>query len=128
MYSIDCLPKSNGKMVILVVVDRLPKYDHFIVMIHPYIAKTIVDILMHEIVILHGIPTSNISDRNPIFVSRFWKDLFHLIGTTLCMIIVNHPQINGQTLSLSRSVETYLRCLILVKSKQWSKCLLCAEY
>ncbi|KAL0545305.1 hypothetical protein IC582_015183 [Cucumis melo] len=59
---IDGLPKAKGWDVILVVVDRLSKYSHFLALKHPYTAKTVAEIFVKEIVRLHGFPTSIVSD------------------------------------------------------------------
>jgi hypothetical protein len=65
------LPKSKGNEAIFVVVDRLSKYNHFILLKHPYTAKTIAEVFVREVVVLHGIPLSIVSDRDPIFMSSF---------------------------------------------------------
>lgn len=72
------LPKSRGYEAVLVVVDRLSKYGHFIAIKHPYIARSIADVFVKEVVRLHGIPGSIVSDRDPLFVSNFWRELFKL--------------------------------------------------
>ena len=77
------LPKSKGIDTILVVVDRLSKYAHFYPLIHPFIAKQVVELFAREIIRLHGIPQSIVSDRAPIFMSGFWKELFRLQGSKL---------------------------------------------
>ena len=71
MDFITCLPKSNGFEAILVVVDRLSKYSHFIPFKHPFTARSIAAIFVKEVVRLHGIPESILSDRDPLFVSIF---------------------------------------------------------
>ena len=78
MDFIEGLPKSGGKDVILVVVDRLSKYAHFLGLSHPYTASTVVTVLLDNIFKLHGLPYSIISDRDPIFVSCFWEEFFKL--------------------------------------------------
>lgn len=61
------LPKSKGFDALLVVVDRLSKYNHFILLKHPYTAKSIAKIFVREVVRHHGIPKSIVSDRGPLF-------------------------------------------------------------
>lgn len=95
---------------------------------HPYITISIADQFMIEVVRLHGLPTSIVSDRDLVFVSRFWKELFRLYDTILCMSTTNHPHIDEQTESLYRSLETYLRCFAMERLRQWNCWLPWAEY
>jgi hypothetical protein len=62
MDFISGFPKSIGKDVILVVVDRLTKYAQFVPLSHPYSVQTVVDAFMTNIIKLHGSPTSIVSD------------------------------------------------------------------
>ncbi|KAL2245979.1 UNVERIFIED_CONTAM: Retrovirus-related Pol polyprotein from transposon [Sesamum indicum] len=78
MDFIEGLPNSEGKDSILVVVDRLTKYSHFISLRHPYAATSIAKVFFDNIYKLHGLPVSIISDRDKVFTSRFWKELFTL--------------------------------------------------
>ena len=71
MDFIEGLPNSKGYSVIMVMVDRLSKYSHFIPLAHPYIASTVARTFMDNIFKLHGIPHSIVSDRDAIFTSRF---------------------------------------------------------
>lgn len=77
------LPKSENFDTILVVVDHLSKYFHFIPLRHPYTAKSIATHFCEEIVRLHGIPQSIVSDCDPLFFSSFWHELFKLSQTCL---------------------------------------------
>ena len=64
--------------MILVVVDRLTKYAHFIVLSHPYTAFKVASVYMHFVFKLYGMPASVVSDRDPIFSSCFWSELIKL--------------------------------------------------
>ncbi|GAA0174942.1 hypothetical protein LIER_28219 [Lithospermum erythrorhizon] len=80
------LPKSGGFTIILVVVNRVSKYVHFIGMAHPYTAKSVANSFYKDVVRLHGIPRSLLSDRDPVFLSAFWTEIFRLSQTTICML------------------------------------------
>jgi len=81
MDFIGGLPKAQGKDNILVVVDRLTKYAHFFALSHPYTAKEVAELFIKELVRLHGFPASIVSDRDRLFMSLFWKELFKKAGT-----------------------------------------------
>ncbi|XP_014491049.1 uncharacterized protein LOC106753708 [Vigna radiata var. radiata] len=89
------LPKSQGHDAILVVVDKLSKYAHFVVLKHPFSAKTVAKIFTREIIKLHGIPVSIVSDRDLLFLSIFWREIFKAQGTQLKMSTTYHPEMDG---------------------------------
>ncbi len=81
MDFINGLPTLHGMNSILVVVDRLSKSAHFVALAHPYTAKLVAGKFIESIVKLHGMLKSIITDRDPIFVSRFWQEFFKMSGT-----------------------------------------------
>lgn len=80
---IEGLPKSQGKDVILVVVDRLSKYAHFLSLQHPYTAQSVAKSFLDGVFKLHGMPVTMTSDRDPVFLSSSWQELFTLQGVHL---------------------------------------------
>lgn len=128
MDFIEGLPTSHGFSVILVVVDRFSKYDHFLPLSHPYSASQVATIFLANVFKLHGMPKTIVSDRDPIFTSSFWQELFHLQGISLAFSSAYHPQSDGQTEALNKCLETFLRCYAGTKPKEWSVWLPMAEW
>nr|GEV02201.1 retrotransposable element Tf2 [Tanacetum cinerariifolium] len=112
----------------MVVVDRLSKYNHFISLAHPFNAPQISQIFLDNIYKLHGFPESIVSDRDKVFISLFWKELFKLLQVKLLMSTAYHPQTDGQTEVVNRSLKCYLRCIYGEKPKEWNKWLSFAEW
>nr|XP_025607725.1 uncharacterized protein LOC112701142 [Arachis hypogaea] len=103
MDFIGGLQQSKGMDTILVVVDRLSKYTHFYLLAHPFSAKDIALLFIKEVVHLHGFPSSIVSDRDKIFMSAFWFEVFKQDGTSLKMSSVYHPRTDSQTEAVNKS-------------------------
>lgn len=117
MDFIEGLLKSEDFDSLLVVVDRLSKYSHFIPLKHPYTASGVAAIVVKEVVKLHGIFRSIILDRDKIFLSHFWTKLFRLQGNFLQKSTAYHPQTDEQTEVVNRYLEAYLQCFAYDKPR-----------
>jgi hypothetical protein len=125
---IEALPRVRGKSVILTVVDRFSKYCHFIALAHPYSAESVAQAFFTEIVRLHGMPQSIVSDRDPVFTSTFWRELMRLMGAKLHMTTAFHPQSDGQSEAANKVISMYLRCYTGDRPRDWLRWLPWAEY
>ncbi|GJX25327.1 ty3-gypsy retrotransposon protein [Tanacetum coccineum] len=95
MDFITGLLASKGLTVILVVVDRFSKYAHFDTLPTSFNAPKVVGLFMEIVVKHHGFPKTIVSDRDSIFMSKFWKQLFEASGTQLNHSTAYHPQTDG---------------------------------
>ena len=96
MYFVVGFPKTtNIHDSIWVIVDRLTKAAHFLPIKITYSLEQLVDLYVKEIVRLHGVPMSIISDRDSRFTSTFWRSVHRAIGTKLKFSIAFHPQTDG---------------------------------
>ena len=112
MDFIEDLPISGTQSCILVVVDTFSKYAHFIPLSHPFTALTVATAFMNNVYKLHGLPQAIVSDRDRVFTSHFWQELFKLTNTQLRMTSAYHPQFDGQTKRVNQCLKTYLRCFV----------------
>jgi hypothetical protein len=103
------LPRAQGKDCIFVVVDRLTKFSHFFPIATDFSATQVAELFFREVVKLHGLPKTIITDRDIRFIITFWKELFKLVGTTLTPSTSYHPHTDGQTEIVKKWVEGYLR-------------------
>jgi hypothetical protein len=114
------LPRtSTNHDAIWVVVDRLTKSTHFISIRMNYSLDKLVEIYVNEIVRLHGVPVSIVSDRDPRFTSRFWGSLQKALGTKLNFSTAFHPQTDGQSERTIQILEDMLRACVLDFKGSW---------
>ncbi|KAK8942809.1 hypothetical protein KSP39_PZI009568 [Platanthera zijinensis] len=129
MDFITGLPRSpRGHDSVWVIVDRLIKCVHFVPFQIGYSMKKIAELYLNEVIRLHGVPVSIVSDRDSRFMSRFWKSLQEGLGTDLRYSTAYHPQTNGQTERVNHIVEDMIRCYILDYGGAWDERLRLMEF
>lgn len=79
---VEGLRKSGSANAILVVVDKYSTFAHFISLRHPFTAATVAKLFMDSVYRYHGLPKSIVTDRDRVFTSRLWHELFKLAGVT----------------------------------------------
>lgn len=128
MDFLTCFPKSDGYSSIIVVVDRFSKYATFIPA--PPICDAVVTakLFVKHIVKQWGVPKSIVSDRDPRFTGRFWRELFKLLGSDLDFSTAFHPQTDGQTERVNGLLEIYLRHYVSANQKDWARLLDTAQF
>jgi hypothetical protein len=128
MDFVDGLPQSGSANCIMVVVDKFTKYNHFIPLKHPYTAQSVAKQFLNQVYKLHGLPESIVSDRDSVFTSNFWKELFRLANVQLRLSSAYHRQSDGQSERVNRCMETYLRCFVSAYPKKWIEWLQLAQF
>ena len=113
---------------IMVIVEKLIKSAHFIMVKSTYKAVSIADVFMKEIFRLHDIPKVVISDRDEKLTGNFWKALFKGLGTQLNFSIVYHPQADGKTVRVNNILEDMLRMYVMDKPGKWEDHLRLVEF
>ncbi|RVW61807.1 Transposon Tf2-8 polyprotein [Vitis vinifera] len=123
------LPRTlGGNNAIWVIVDRLTKSAHFLPMKVNFSLDRLASLYVKEIVRMHGVPVSIVSDRDPRFTSRFWHSLQKALGTKLSFSTAFHPQTDGQSERVIQVLEDLLRACILDLQGNWDDHLPLVEF
>ena len=113
--------KQQKHDYVWVIVDKLTKSAHFISVRMDYYMDQLAELYVEEIVRLHGVPLSIVSDRDSHFTSRFWKELQSTLGTKLKFSTTFHPQTDGQSERLIQVLEDMLRGCVMEFSGSWDR-------
>ncbi len=122
------LSLSDGKTVLLTVVDRFSKATHFIPLPKLPSARETATIVLDHVFRIHGLPVDVVSDRGPTFVSKFWTEFCRQLGATASLSSGYHPQTNGQAERANQDLERVLRCVASAEPSSWSSRLTMVEY
>ncbi|KAL2243581.1 UNVERIFIED_CONTAM: Transposon Tf2-12 polyprotein [Sesamum indicum] len=114
------LPRTFRKHdAIWVIVDRLTKAAHFLPVRVTDSLDKLAGLYLSEIVRLHGVPISIVSDRDPRFTSRFWESLQRALGTKLHFSTAFHPQTDGQSERTIQTLEDMMRACTMEFKGNW---------
>ena len=129
MDFITQLPKSEGCSTVWVIIDRFTKMVHFIsIKDGKKTAEGCAKLFLQNIWKLHGLPSSIISDRDPVFIGEFWAKLMGRLDVRLRKSTTFHPQTDGQTERVNQSLEQYLHQYCNNEQDNWYDLLPLAEY
>ena len=124
MDLIGPLPRSHsGNDAIVVFVDKLTKVVHYVATTMQVTAPGLASLFLREVVRLHGVPKSILSDRDPRFTANFWSAFWSRLGTKLAMSTAYHPQSDGQTERANRTLESVLRSCVDFEQRNWDEML-----
>jgi len=105
------------------VVDRFSKMAHFIPCQKTSNATHITNSFFREVVRLHGLPKSIVSDKDTKFVGKFWRTVWKRLGTNLSFSSSYHHHIDGHTEVVNKSMVNLLRSLVTEQGHQWDQIL-----
>ena len=109
--------------IITTIIDQLTSQVHLVPTTMTVTARGIAWLILKEVVRLHGIPESIVSDRDTKFTPIFWKELHRLMGSKLLMSTAFHLQTDGATKRANRSIAQILRTVVSNDQRDWSdKC------
>jgi len=125
MDFITKLPKSKDPSTeivydsILVMVDKLTKYTHFVPYKETFTAEQLANTVMDRLVRYHGLPRIFLTDRGSVFTSKFWNTLITRLGIKHKLSTAYHPETDGQTERMNQTLEVYLRHYVNYRQDNW---------
>ena len=125
----DRLPKTSRKNdAVWVIVDRLTKSAHFLPIKWGITLEQLARKYIDEVVRLHGVPLSIVSDRHPRFTSRFYGSLQEALGTKVSFSTAFHPQTDGQSERTIQTLENMMRACVLEFQGSWDNYISLMEF
>lgn len=117
----------NGNNQIWVVACRTTKQAHFIPCRTTDDASTLAQLFIEYVFKYHGFPDSHVTDRNPKFTSKFWTALQKELGIKALMSTAAHPQTDGQSEAIVKTIQQMLRPY-LIRGSDWEQLLPALEF
>ena len=129
MDEVSGIPKSDGYDAIWVFIDKFSKMAHFVpITKEGFTAESLADIFLTHVYRLHGLPRTIVSDRDPRINNEFWKTIFNRLGTKLNISSSYHPQTDGQSEVMVRTLIDMLRAFVNSNQDDWNQFLSCVEF
>jgi transposase InsO family protein len=119
MDFVGLFPKSAGCGYLWVIMCRFTSNVHLIPINTMTQAIKLSRIFVREIVWLHGLPKSIVSDRDSKFTSAWWREVHRLLGAKLLMSTAFHPQMDGATKRANQSIGQMMRSMVRADQKDW---------
>jgi transposase InsO family protein len=127
MDFITKLPESNGYDSILVVRDRTSKMVHLLPCHTTITASETAELYINNVTKHHGNPEKILTDRDPLFTSKFWKEYLRQMGIKRVLTTAYHPEANAQVERINHSIQQYLRAYVNYAQTNWREYLTFAE-
>ncbi|MBW0497694.1 hypothetical protein O181_037409 [Austropuccinia psidii MF-1] len=128
MDFITQFPLSNKFDSILVIVDTFSKMAVFIPPMSSITSLDLAHLFIKNIFSKDGLPSSIVSDRDPLSVSSFWTNLFHQLKISRDLSTAYHPETDGQTERVNQILEKYLWMYVSYHQDNWNTWLPLAEF
>ena len=119
---------SQGNDAILTFIDRLTKQAHFVPTRVTVGAREVAALYMQHVYRLHGLSKSIVSDRDPRFTAELFRAIFKQLGVRLDFSTANHPQTDGQTERVHRTIGQILRSAVNHRQNSWEEVLPMCEF
>jgi transposase InsO family protein len=103
---------QSGHANYILVVDKLTKDNHFSPLRYPFTAASVAKLFLDQVYMFHGMPLAIVSDRDRVFTTKFWQELFRLADVQLRLSSAYHTQFDGQIERVNQCMESFHRCFV----------------
>jgi hypothetical protein len=122
------MPESNSHSKIWVIIDQLIMMAHFLPLSTDTPIKDLANLYLKDVWRLHGLPSTEVSDRDTCFQYKFWLPLMELLKVDMRLSTAFHPQTDGKTEKVNQVLEQYLRGYCSYQQNDWGGLLPLVEH